>query len=68
MVVSLLLFDRVAAVTCPTLLAAFDLDRETSSAGPADALLAFVLCFLAHHPWDFLLSTEKKSAKPSCTV
>ena len=50
MVVSLLLFDKVAdAVRNPTHIAAFDMGRGTSSVGPgtadADALLAFVLQF-----------------------
>ena len=43
-----------------------------SSDGPgtaaADALLAFMFRFLARHPRAFLLQTEKKSAKPGCTV
>ena len=73
MVVSLLLFDEVAAsVRNPTRIVAFDMGRGTSSVGPgtadADVLLAFVFRFLARRPQAFLLQTEKKSAKPGCTV
>ena len=73
MVVSLLLFSEVAApVINTTHLAAFDLGRGTSSVGPdtaaADAILAFVFQFLARRPRAFLLKTEKRSAKPGCTV
>ena len=73
MVVSKLLFDDFAtAVRNPTHIAAFGLGRGTSYVGPstsaADALLAFVFRFLARCPRAFLLNTEKKSAKPGCTV
>ena len=69
----MLLFDEVAAaVRNPTRLAAFDMGRGTSYVGPgtaaADALLAFMFRFLARRPRAFLLQTEKKSAKPGCTV
>ena len=73
MVVSLLLFDDIStAVRNPTRLSAFNLGRVTSYVGPgtaaSDALLAFMFRFLARHPRAFLLQTEKKSAKPGCTV
>ena len=73
MVVALLFFDEVAAtVRNPTRLSAFDIGRGTISVGPGTtatyALLAFVFRFLARRPRDFLLQTEKKSAKPGCTV
>ena len=69
----MLLFDEVAAaVRNPTSLTAFDLGRGTSSVGPGTAatyaLLVFVFRFLARRPQAFLLQTEKKSAKPGCTV
>ena len=73
MVVLLLLVDEVSAsVRNTTLLAAFGLGCGTSYVGPgtaaADALLAFLFIFLAHRPQAFLLQTERKSAKPGCTV
>ena len=73
MVVLLLLVDEVSAsVRNTTLLAAFGLGCGTSYVGPgtatADALLAFMFRFLARRPRAFLLQTEKKSAKPGCTV
>ena len=58
-VVSLVSFDGVAALTGRTRLSAFDLTRQKNSVGPADALLAFVLIFLARRPRAFLLSTGK---------
>ena len=62
MVLSLLLFDEVAAaVRNPTRLIAFYLGRGKSSVGPgtaaADALLAFVFLFLALRPRALLLKT-----------
>ena len=65
MVVSLLLFDEVAAaLRNPTHISAFDLGRGTSYSGPgtadADALLAFVFRFLARRPRTFSLQTKNK--------
>ena len=73
MVVSLLLYYEVVdEVINPTRLVAFDLGHGTIYVGPgtaaADALLAFVFRFLERCPQAFLLQTEKKSAKPGCTV
>ena len=73
MVVSLLLFDEVAAaVINPIRIAAFYLGRGKFSVGPStaaeDTLLVFVFRFLACRPRAFLLQTENKSAKPGCTI
>ena len=73
MLVSLLLFDKVAAaVINPTRLADFDLGCRAIYVGPgtaaADALLALVFRFLARRTQDFLLQIEKKSANHVCTV